>query len=73
MDEPRDGEKLTSGGSSDSDENDWQVKPIGPSGPCAVTTTTPEANAPSVSRIASGVTGPGTDDVWVVDPGMPRP
>jgi hypothetical protein len=33
----------TSGGSSDSELNDWQVKPIGPSSPWAVTTVTPEA------------------------------
>src|SRR3954466_3656922 len=30
VDDVRDGAKLTSGGSSDSDVNDWQVNPIGP-------------------------------------------
>ena len=40
----RAGAKLTSGGSSDSAANDWQVKPSGsPSAVRAVTTTTPVA------------------------------
>jgi hypothetical protein len=39
----RAGLKLTSGGSSDSEANDWQVKPSGPAGPLAVTTTMPDA------------------------------
>ena len=41
--EERAGAKATSGGSSDSELNDWQVNPMGPSSPCAVTTVTPEA------------------------------
>ncbi|GAA3231147.1 hypothetical protein GCM10017691_24800 [Pseudonocardia petroleophila] len=55
----RDGAKLTSGGSSDSDEKDWQVKPSGPSGPTAVITTMPDTKCPSTSRMTAGDTGPG--------------
>src|SRR5579862_2774401 len=36
------GQNMTSGGSSDTEENDWQVIPIG-SVSCAVTTTIPVA------------------------------
>ena len=39
----RPGANTTSGGSSDSELNDWQVKPIGPSAVSAVTTVTPDA------------------------------
>ena len=39
----RAGAKATSGGSRDSELNDWQVNPIGPSAVTAVTTVTPEA------------------------------
>ena len=41
--EARPGAKTTSGGSRDSELNDWQVNPIGPSSVRAVTTVTPEA------------------------------
>src|SRR6185312_7290978 len=47
VDDERAGAKLTSGGSSDSEANDWQVKPSSvPSGSRAVTTTTPVAKCP---------------------------
>ena len=59
VEEVRAGARLTSGGSSDSDANDWQVKPSGPSGPAAVTTTMPDTKWPSTSRITAGETGPG--------------
>jgi hypothetical protein len=61
--EVRAGEKLTSGGSSDSDANDWQVKPTGPSALVAVITTTPDAKCPSTSRIRVDATGVG-DCTW---------
>src|SRR6476619_7279616 len=57
--EVRAGARLTSGGSSDSDANHWQVKPNGPVGPAAVTTTMPETKWPSTSRSTVGETGPG--------------
>ncbi|GAA5115890.1 hypothetical protein GCM10023320_15340 [Pseudonocardia adelaidensis] len=50
--------KLTSGGSSDSEANDWQVKPMGPPGVAAVTTTMPDTKWPSTSRMTAGETGP---------------
>jgi hypothetical protein len=50
--------KLTSGGSSDSEANDWQVKPIGPLGVAAVTTTIPDTKCPSTSRMTAGETRP---------------
>src|SRR6478672_2603765 len=56
--EVRAGARLTSGGSSDNDVNDWQVKPSGPSLPAAVTTTMPDTKWPSTSRITAGETGP---------------
>src|SRR5881409_388316 len=55
VDDVRAGLKLTSGGSSDSDANDWHVKPSGRSA-IAVTTTTPVVNVPRTSFIRSGVT-----------------
>ena len=55
----RAGAKLTSGGSSDSDANDWQVKPSGPAGPTAVITTMPVTKWPSTSRMTADGTGPG--------------
>src|ERR1700760_4265006 len=55
----RAGAKLTSGGSRESEAKDWQVKPSGPSGPEAVTTTMPDTKCPSTSRITTGETGPG--------------
>ena len=58
MDDERAGAKLISGGSSDSDAKDWQVKPIGPAGVAAVTTTMPDTKWPSTSRITAGETGP---------------
>src|SRR3954471_4576655 len=58
--EVRAGAKTTSGGSSDRELNDWQVKPIGPSAVSAVTTVTPEAKWPRTSRIRRGSTGSGT-------------
>ncbi|GAA4550039.1 hypothetical protein GCM10023175_39380 [Pseudonocardia xishanensis] len=61
----RAGEKEISGGSSDSEEKDWQVKPIGPSGPCAVITTTPDTKCPNTSRMICGVTGCGVS--WALD------
>ena len=56
--EVRAGQKLTSGGSSDSDANVWQVKPIGPSGAIAVITVTPVPKLRSTSFIIRGVTAP---------------
>ena len=57
VDDVRAGAKLTSGGSSDSEANDWHVKPSGrPSEPRAVTTTTPVAKWPSTSRSTAGLT-----------------
>ena len=53
----RAGQKLTSGGSSDREANDWQVKPIGCSA-IADTTTTPVVNVPSTARMMCGVTSP---------------
>src|SRR4051812_44598717 len=50
----------TSGGSSESELNDWQVKPIGPASVTAVTTVTPEAKWPSTSRMTRGSTAGGT-------------
>jgi cyanate permease len=38
---------------------DWQVKPSGPAGPTAVTTTMPDTKWPSTSRSTAGETGPG--------------
>src|SRR3954453_18329271 len=40
------GMKSTSGGLSDTEENDWQVRPTGAPPLTAVTTVTPEANRP---------------------------
>ena len=57
--ELRAGAKLTSGGSSDSDANDWQVKPSGPAGPTAVITTIPVTKWPRTSRMTADGTGPG--------------
>ena len=54
MREVRPGAKTTSGGSSDSELNDWQVKPIGPPSVTAVTTVTPDAKWPITSRMACG-------------------
>ena len=76
VDEVRAGEKLISGGSSDSEPNDWQVNPIGPSSPAAVTTTTPVAKCPRTSRIAAPSTAASVG--WVVmptscSPGAARP
>jgi hypothetical protein len=59
VDDERAGAKVTSGGSSDSEANDWQVNPMGPSGPAAVTTTMPDTKCPSTSRMTAGETGPG--------------
>ena len=57
VDDVRAGAKVTSGGSSDSEANDWHVKPSSvPSGSRAVTTTTPVAKCPSTSRRAAGLT-----------------
>src|SRR3954451_5841539 len=39
-----------SGGLSETDEKDWQVRPTGAPPLMAVTTVTPEANLPSTSR-----------------------
>ena len=44
------GMKTTSGGLSETLENDWQVRPTGAPPLIAVTTVTPEANRPSTSR-----------------------
>ena len=44
------GMNSTSGGSSETLENDWQVIPTGSPSLIAVTTVTPEANRPSTSR-----------------------
>ena len=44
------GMNSTSGGLSETDENDWQVRPTGAPPLIAVTTVTPEANRPSTSR-----------------------
>src|SRR3954469_10997267 len=44
------GMKTTSGGSSDTLENDWQVRPTGSPPDVPVTTVTPEANRPRTSR-----------------------
>src|SRR3954453_1392261 len=44
------GMKTTSGGSSDTLENDWQVRPTGSPPDEPVTTVTPEANRPRTSR-----------------------
>src|SRR3954462_3379757 len=52
----RAGANATKGGSRDSELNDWQVKPAGPSAVRAVTTVTPEAKCPSTSRMARGST-----------------
>ena len=76
VEDVRAGATLTSGGSSDNDVNDWQVKPSGPSMPAAVTTTMPDTKCPSTSRIAAGATGPG--GAWPMLPPvlpavMPRP
>jgi hypothetical protein len=59
VEEVRAGARLTSGGSSDSDANDWQVKPSGPVEPAAVTTTMPDTKWPSTSRSTAGETDPG--------------
>ena len=60
MRDVRPGAKATSGGSSDSELNDWQVKPTGPSAVTAVTTVTPDAKWPSTSRMTCGSTIRGT-------------
>src|SRR4051812_8534636 len=57
--EVRDGAKVISGGSRESDAKLWQVNPAGPSSPIAVTTTTPETKWPRTSRMTAGETGPG--------------
>ena len=44
------GMNSTSGGLSETDENDWQVRPTGAPPLIEVTTVTPEANRPSTSR-----------------------
>ena len=44
------GTNSTSGGSSETLENDWQVMPTGSPPLIEVTTVTPEANRPSTSR-----------------------
>src|SRR5690606_2032787 len=70
--EVRDGEKLTSGGSSDSEANDWQVNPVGPAVPIAVMTTTPDAKCPRTSRIRSGDTAAGSSTSAYVPSSMVR-
>src|SRR5213079_679396 len=54
-----DGENITSGGSSDSDANDWQVKPTGPSASSPVITTMPDTKCPSTVRITCRSTADG--------------
>ncbi len=54
----RAGARLTSGGSSESEVNDWQVKPSGPVALAAVTTTMPDTKWPSTLRITAGETAP---------------
>ena len=57
-----------SGGSSESDVNDWHVNPSGSepgSSLSAVTTTTPDAKAPIVARMAWGVMS-WTVRLWVL-------
>ena len=44
------GQNRTSGGSSETEVNDWQVRPTGPWSPIAVTTVTPEAKRDRTSR-----------------------
>src|SRR6266540_994664 len=44
------GTNITSGGSSETLENDWQVRPTGSPPATEVTTVTPEQNRPRVSR-----------------------
>ena len=44
------GQNITSGGSRETLENDWQVIPTGSSPDIDVTTVTPVANMPSTSR-----------------------
>lgn len=48
--EVRAGLKSTNGGSSESEVNDWQVSPCGPSGPSAATTTMPVQKCPRTLR-----------------------
>jgi hypothetical protein len=55
--EVRAGEKDTSGGSRDSELNDWQVNPAGPSSVMVVITTMPEAKWPSTVRRCEGAIG----------------
>jgi hypothetical protein len=43
----RDGLNMTSGGSRDSELNDWQVSPSGPPAPSEATTVMPEQKLPS--------------------------
>ena len=71
MREVRDGAKTTSGGSSDSELNDWQVKPSGPSTVSAVTTVTPEAKWPRTSRMTPGSTGAGSCAAAVTRESLP--
>jgi hypothetical protein len=54
--EVTEGLNVTSGGSSDKDVKDWQVKPTGPAAVCAVTIVTPEQKLPMICRILCGDT-----------------
>src|SRR3954470_13351806 len=51
------GMNSTRGGLSETEENDWQVRPTGAPPLIAVTTVTPEANRPSTSRNRRGGAG----------------
>ena len=51
------GQNSTSGGSSETLVNDWQVRPTGSPSAIPVTTLTPVANRPRVARKCSAATG----------------
>ena len=51
------GQNSTIGGSSETLVNDWQVRPTGSPSDIAVTTVTPVANRPRVSRKCRAATG----------------
>jgi hypothetical protein len=69
------GAMAISGGSRESEKNDWQVKPSGPSGSMPVTTVTPLAKWPRTARNSAfsiGVGSTGTPESLVRRGALPR-
>ena len=63
------GRKATSGGSSETLVNDWQVMPTGVLPCIVVTTVTPLAYWPSTSRYSRAAACAASPSIWTTSPG----